>query len=243
MTNPFTIGIAGAALVAAYFINRSAKRRKEETARTDILTKSKEEVQKLIDQAKGGRLSMEDGRAQFLAIRQNYLDQVGQLTDKKTRNIAIATVRELDYQWSNVLQPLLLRSDRANELERIIVPTFGVGGQKQGDGLAYLHHREVILTQEMQRQVGVDRLRQAVPNYTPPASGGGDSGGGFSEEALEAFREMFANIKMTNVMVAGDDAADDLISRGDPNTFYSKTKLVVAKDGGKFLSAAARGMK
>jgi membrane protein implicated in regulation of membrane protease activity len=225
LTNPFTIGIAGAALVAAYFINRSAKRRKEEEERSKILLGSKTQMEQLIATAKSGRMTVEEGRAQYLVIRQNYLQQVGQLTDSKTRRIAEATVREIDYQWSSILMPMLQKGERARDLERAIVPTFQSGGQMDYDGLAYIHRREVVLNESQQRQVGIERLRGAVPNYRPPASAqqAGSTPGG---------RPVF---KMAAVLVAGEDAADELISRGDPNTFYEKVYLKVGEDGGQML--------
>jgi hypothetical protein len=125
---PFLLPAAAAALIAAYFIGRSNERRKEETQRTQILTDAKSQLLQLVEQAKHGNLSEFEAKAAAQSIRSQYIAQVSQLKDKKTRDIALATVRELDYIINNQLIPAAKESDKAKERDKAIVPTFSRGG-------------------------------------------------------------------------------------------------------------------
>ncbi len=125
--NPFIAAAGGALLVAAYFIGKSKKRKQEEKLRTQILTDSKAKINEIIKQVKSGRMDGDSAMAQAQSVRAEYLTQVGQLKDKKTRKIAEATVRELDYLINSVLQPAIQAQVKRKEIEAKLVPEFAGG--------------------------------------------------------------------------------------------------------------------
>jgi hypothetical protein len=127
LTNPFTIAAAGALLVGAYFLNRNKVRRAEEKQRTQILGDAKTQLNAILNQVRGGNLDSVSALSQADAIRKQYLDSVGQLKDKKTRNIAIAVVRELDAIIEQIKTAGRV-ADFAKAQDDAFVPTFDGGG-------------------------------------------------------------------------------------------------------------------
>lgn len=125
---PFLAPVAAAALVGAYFWGRSKKRRQEEEARTKILVDSKDKLNDILRRVRSGNMSGDDAIAQAQAIRASYLEEVNKLTDKKTRNIAIATVRELDYIINNQIKPEAARAERRKTVNDALIPTYATGG-------------------------------------------------------------------------------------------------------------------
>jgi len=117
-------GLVG--LIAGY-INRTKLRRQEEVERTTILTDSKKQMQAIIDALRGGNLDSTSALAQAQTIRDSYIQQVSALKDKKTRNIALATVRELD-QMIEQIKTEGARADYAKAQQNAFVPTFAQGG-------------------------------------------------------------------------------------------------------------------
>lgn len=218
---------APALLLAGYFINRSAKRRQQEQQRTQILTDSKMQLQSILDNLKGGKMDSATALTSAAAIRQNYLNQVGQLSDSKTRNIAITTVRELDYMISNI-RTEGARADAAASLEGSIVPTFssggyvgasggmyggvqftGFGGSSYADHIpAMLTREEVVLNhQNIMNLGGYDAMRRAgvrginmtprLPDTSSRAFQGMGAGSGTSAATYNIFA---GNEKMANAI-------------------------------------------
>lgn len=128
---PFLLPIAGALLIGSYFIGRSKQRRKDEQLRTQILTDAKSRINQLVAAVKGDRMDGEDALLQAAQIRGEYLQQVGQIKDKKTRRIAEETVRELDYLINNVLKPAVAEQANRKEFVNQFVPTYDLGGRAE----------------------------------------------------------------------------------------------------------------
>ena len=235
--------IAIAALVGAHFLARNKQRRKEEEQRTQILGDAKTKIDQIIAQVKSGRLDSGSAIAQALAIRQEYLNQVGQLKDKKTRNIALATVREIDAKIE-VLKSEAARADRAAETDRILTPTFDIGGTLASQGYrapsgggyypALIHSDETVITPAARAALGGSRAmaRAGVRGYSDGSmsrSGGGNSfGPGFSPE------ELFKNVVL--LVVPDEDTADAFITRARPDTIAVKVRTHVQKRGRQGLA-------
>lgn len=240
---PIIAPIAIAALIASYFINRSALRRKEEDLRSSILVKARNDIDAIIAQVKAGRLDGTSAIAQALAIRQQYLSDVGQLKDTKTRNIAIATVRELDARIST-LRSEALKANRAADIDTALVPTFRNGGDAimafAGGGsyrtsqggpsgidyiLAMLGNDETVVTPGVRAALGGDRrMRQLnVRGYNDGRAPRGrsmqdaGSGGGGAPPVIKA----------AFYMVPDEATADAMIKASAPDVIAQKLRVHV----------------
>lgn len=131
LLNPFTIGAAAALLVGAYFLNRNKQRRKDEELRASILTDSKGKLLQILSNVNADRMDGAEAIAQAGAIRSEYLTQVGQIKDRKTRRIAEETVRELDAIISQINEAVK-RQDKRKEFENKFTPTFADGSVSGG---------------------------------------------------------------------------------------------------------------
>lgn len=126
-TAGIALAIAPLLLLGSYFLGRSKRRRQEEKQRTQILTDAKKQLTDILNQTRAGQLDSVSALSQANAIREQYLQQVGQLKDSKTRNIAIQTVRELD----SIIEQIKVAgraSDFAAAQDDAFVPTFAGAG-------------------------------------------------------------------------------------------------------------------
>lgn len=128
LTNPFTIAAAPLLLATAFFVGRSRQRRREEEQRTSILLDAKSRINELISAVKADRLEGTEALAKAAQVRADYISQVSQLRDRKTRNIALATVRELDYLINNQLRPAADTQTSRRKAYEEFIPTFAGGG-------------------------------------------------------------------------------------------------------------------
>lgn len=127
-SNPLTAIAGGALLVGAVLLGRQAARRRDETTRNQLTLDSKAQLNKLLDAVNRDKMSAADALSQAEQIRADYMTQAGQLKDKKTRNNALATVRELDYVI-NQIKDAGIRQDKRKELDAKLVPEFAGGVQ------------------------------------------------------------------------------------------------------------------
>lgn len=186
-----TLGIGAAvALFAAWAIGRSAKRRKEETARDGAIRAANSAVDDIIKQLRAGDVTTEQALAGANQIRQQYLDQMSQLTDKKTRNHALATVREIDYRINLIKQigPEVMSKQAAAERLRPEFETGGVVAGALGTRQHIVAHAgEIIINSSQQtpqvmaalHMAGVPDVRGVVAmgnNQQSGGSGGGNTG-------------------------------------------------------------------
>ncbi len=123
-----TLGVGAAvALIGAYFIGRSKKRREEEKIRTAIKGDSLTQLNEILRQVKNDRLDGAGAISQSTQIRAQYLTEVGKLKDKKTRGIAQKDVSALDSVISQIRVAADSQDARAKIAARLI-PTFQTGG-------------------------------------------------------------------------------------------------------------------
>jgi hypothetical protein len=130
LTNPITAVVGGALLIGAVLIGRKKQRDKDEKTRTQVLGDSKTQLQSILKNVQRDRMDGVSAIAQAQQIRQDYLTQVGQLKDSKTRNIAMATVRELDYIIRQI-EIASTQQERRVEFDRNLIPEFQGGGVVQ----------------------------------------------------------------------------------------------------------------
>lgn len=233
---PIIAPIAIAALIASFFINRSALRRKEETLRSDILIKARNDIDALITQVKGGKLDGASAVATAMAIRQQYLTDVGQLKDSKTRRIAQETVRELDYRI-NILKGAAAKADAAVETDKLLVPTFADGGifrasdvsfrttmggfSRRDRHLALLADDETVITPQHRAALGGNAAfaRAGVPGYSDGRSPARTSTSG---------AELFKNAVF--LVVPDEDTADAFITNARPDVLVRKVRTHVKRN-------------
>jgi tape measure domain-containing protein len=127
-SNPITAIVGGALLVGGILLKRNMQRRADEKTRTDILLSAKDQLRDLVKGLRGGGLDSAAALSQATSIRQQYLDAVAQLKDKKTRDIATATVRELDWIIENEVKPAAAQAEARGARAAAFSPTFNQGG-------------------------------------------------------------------------------------------------------------------
>lgn len=177
-SNPITAIIGGALLVGAIAIGRNKQRRRDETTRNQILGDSKTQLLNLVSQVQRDKMDGASALSQAEQIRSQYMEQVSQLKDKKTRDIAMATVRELDFIINSKLKPAIGAQETRREIDdKLIatynsggrVPTFDSGGIGRIKGgfdardslLVRVSHGETILTPHQAAIVGYENLQRA----------------------------------------------------------------------------------
>lgn len=244
-----TAGLALAAapllIAGAWLLGRNKLRRQEEKQRTQILVDAKGKVQALIDQVRGGSLDSASAIAQAQAIRQDYLNQVGQLKDRKTRNIAIATVREIDYMIDTLKREGNI-AETAAERMKLLVPTFATGGNisyvaRQGgfsrpsDENFYIAKRddEVVLSARdiaaigghgVLARAGVRGVQNTSYNQSSGLNARSVSFGHNSPATSQNPNYLF-------VIVADDKVADDMVARAKPGTVARKMRVHTRETG------------
>ncbi len=249
-SNPLTVIAGGALLIGAVLLGRNSRRRQEERQRTQILGDAKTQLQKILNDVQRDRMDGESGLAAAQSVRDQYLQAVGQLKDRKTRDIAIATVRELDALIAQIRQAAAAQS-RRRELDAQLVPEFAGGGVTssaysygQGRGgvvsgvdmghdsvLARLRPNEMVLNTHQQRQAaslyGGDVFRNiGVPGY---ASGGGGYYGKIPSTMSP--KTSGKSISTTVILVADEDYAKQLAKQTGGEIINMSATALKNKDG------------
>lgn len=247
-SNPITAAVGGALLIGAILLGRNSARRQAEKQSTAIRTDAKGKLQDILNQVRRGQLPTATAMQQANAIRASYLDEVGKIKDRKTRNIGLALVRELDAIIAQITSEGA-RQDQARELDKIIVPTFATGGGgtafRRYNGLvgdrgygagdvipAFIDRTETVINAaQRERLGGAEAMRRAgVPGYgtqpapsvqPPPSLSTG--GGNFTDAPSN-------NVTFMAVIVADDETADELVARARPGTVAKKVVLARRDD-------------
>jgi tape measure domain-containing protein len=120
------VGAAIGAIVG--FLGSGGQRKKDEKARSVAMSDAVSSIKNLVDKVRGDRIDGADAIGQAADIRANYLTQVGQLKDNKTRKIALRSVSEIDY-YIGTLKSESARQTQRKERLQSLVPTFADGGQ------------------------------------------------------------------------------------------------------------------
>ena len=123
--------IAAALLIGAFFINRSKKRREEEKIRNQAMLEALPALEDLLKQVKTDKIDGTEALTRADEIRKTYIEQMSQLKDKKTRNIALKDVSRLDAVISQIKVAAANQKVRRETNDRI-VPTYATGGVGNG---------------------------------------------------------------------------------------------------------------
>lgn len=148
-------------------LNRNRRRRREEGIRNQAMLDAFAGIDKLIEQVKGDKIDGDSALDQAQGIRQKYLDDMNQLKDKKTREIALRDVSRIDTKIQQLKGAIADQVARGERLE-LLVPTFAAGGVRNpvgyqggfGPQMAIFNERgpEYILSAETTRNMGVANL-------------------------------------------------------------------------------------
>jgi tape measure domain-containing protein len=221
LTNPFTIGAGVALLAGAMILSRNKKRQEEEKVRNQATLDSKGQLDDLIRQVRNHRTDPMAALGQAADIRSKYMADMSQLKDKKTREHALLTVRELDYKIGQ------LRSAASNSLNdnarANITAAFATGGVVPGlpgePRLIMAHGGEIIASLAHQSDDFVASAREAgIPGVR-----GGDGGG--------SGRNVSLNVELH----VGTDTRDKLVvggmeSEAGYNVNVKQTKTALRHD-------------
>lgn len=177
--------IGGALLLGSYLFGRSSARRKDEKIRAQALTDALKQLDDIITNVKNDRLDGAQALTQAQAIRDKYVQDMGQLKTKKTRDIALKDVSQIDAKIAELQAAVTNQAGRKERLA-LSVPTFADGGtlssfmlnnykhnplgyQQGGQAIGYFPEAnrmasfnergaEYILDAETTRNVGVNAL-------------------------------------------------------------------------------------
>ncbi len=217
MTNPFTIAAAGALLIGSHFLARNKLRREEETVRNTAILDAKGQIDDLIKQVRNHRTDPMSALSSAAEIRARYMDEMGKLKDKKTRNHALLTVREIDYkigQLRAAASGALNDNTRAN-----ITAAFATGGVVPGQPgeprLVLAHGGEVIASLAHQTPGFMAAARESgIPGVR-----GGEGGGGYGR-----------NVNLNVELHVGTDTRDKLVVDGMKSEKGYNVNLKQTKD-------------
>lgn len=127
LTNPFTIAAAGALLVGAYFVGRSAARRRDEKTRNQAMIDAFRQIDELITKVNNDQIDGASALQSAEQIRESYMQAMSQLKTKKTRDIALKDVSRIDAKIATLKAAIANQTLRKERLEQS-VPTFADGG-------------------------------------------------------------------------------------------------------------------
>lgn len=132
LTNPFTAIAAGALLIGAFAFSRNAARRHDERSRNQSMVDSLGQLNQILAAVKSDRMDGGQAIAAAVQVRAQYLASVGELKDKKTREIALKDVSRLDL----IIGQIRTEADRQlkrKEIDQKLVPEFNTGGVFKSD--------------------------------------------------------------------------------------------------------------
>lgn len=237
--------IAALLMLGTWLWGRSKLRRKEEKIRTEVLLDAKSQLKQLIDDVNHDRIDGSQALEQAKAIRQNYLDRVGQLRDKKTRNIAISAVRDLDSLINNDLTLAVGAQKKRQTTNQQIIPEFATGGIIPGVDKGYdsmlikARPGEVVLTKQHQMMLGGARTMGAIG--VPGFAFGGTVGGSQHQIGGDTYNytgNSGSNGDITIVLVADQKFAEDMTVKGEKKIINIVSDNI--GDRGKIYHTAAK---
>lgn len=172
--------VAAPLLVGAYLLSRNAQRRREETERNQLIGDANTQIETLIRQVRNHQTDPASALSQATEIRTNYLQQAGQLRDKKTRNHALLTVREIDYRITQLRSAATVALN--DNTRRNITSAFATGGVVSGQRgeprLILAHGGEIIASLANQTPELVQAAADAgIPAVRSSPDGGGSRSG------------------------------------------------------------------
>jgi hypothetical protein len=204
LTNPFTIAVAGALIVGAIIWGINSRRRKDEKTRNQAMLDSFKTLDDLLKKVNSDQMDGAAAVDQATQVRKQYVDQMSQLKDKKTRNIALKDVSRIDDKIAQIRAASDQQTAR-KALDAKLVPTFADGGfvggagykvlggdgafmspfrgrvpgiyDRRDDFLARLTGNEVVLTPDVWMPIAPYLKQKRVPGF---AGGGMVDSSGFT---------------------------------------------------------------
>lgn len=119
--------IGGVMALGNWLFGRNKQRRQDERTRNQAMVDAFAALDKLISDVNSDRVDGASALSQAEDIRKNYLDQMSQLKDGKTRRIALADVHRIDAKIT-LLKAAVKSQDQRKEKLAMLVPTFADGG-------------------------------------------------------------------------------------------------------------------
>jgi hypothetical protein len=192
LTNPFTIAAAGALIIGAIIWGITSRRRREEKQRNQAMLDAFSQLDELLKQVNSDQIDGASAVNQANQIRKQYVDQMSQLKDGKTRRIALADVSRIDARIAQIKQAGEQQTAR-KALDAKLVPTFADGGKvgaagykvlggdgafmrpfngrvpgvydRKDDFLARLSGNEVVLTPDVWLPIAPYLKQKRVPGF------------------------------------------------------------------------------
>jgi hypothetical protein len=159
--------IAAALLIGGALLARNKRRREEEKIRNQAMLDALPALQELLKGVKTDKIDGTEALTRADEIRKQYVDQMSQLKDKKTRNIALKDVSRLDTVIAEIKIAAKNQSIR-RELDERMVPTYATGGV--GSGVIRISRGEDLFVPHAAGSFsGADIAAGGIPGY---ATGG-----------------------------------------------------------------------
>lgn len=170
LTNPITAIAAGALLIGAFAFSKNAARRRDERSRNQSMVDSLGQLNQILAAVKSDRMDGGQAIAAAVQIRAQYLSTMGELKDKKTREIALKDVSRLDVIINQIRNEANAQLNR-QEIDRKLVPEFATGMER---GLVpnMGHQRTLIKVRPGER---IDDVGLAQSFFVPGIDRGVDS--------------------------------------------------------------------
>jgi hypothetical protein len=176
---PFLAPIAGALLLGSFFIGRSQTRRKEETIRAGAINDTLAQLDNIKHLIEIHRLDGAEGLQRATSLRADYITQMSQLKDKKTRNIALSEVeKRIDPKIAQIRAAANIALNDNNR-DKLLIPEFATGGTVPGPFGA----PRLVLAHGGERFIG---LNASLPMYQTSSTSvtAGANGNGQSQNVL-----------------------------------------------------------
>ncbi|MBD0372782.1 MAG: phage tail tape measure protein [Pyrinomonadaceae bacterium] len=147
LTNPFTIAAAGALLIGAYFLNRNAQRRKNETARAQLNSDTYSRIIDVLNRTTRGELSLNDAMGEWGKIKSDYFASIAHY-DSKTKRIATDVwygQGGFEQSYLPLIQKAAKDAEEAKKRDDLLEPEFNMGGyvaRRFADGGTY--HSQLV---------------------------------------------------------------------------------------------------
>lgn len=119
--------IGGVIALGSVLFGRNKQRKADEKTRNTAMGDAFKAIDKLISDVNSDKIDGDSALSQADEIRKNYVEQMGQLKDGKTRRIALADVARIDAKISTLKSAVTGQQQRKDKM-LMLTPTFADGG-------------------------------------------------------------------------------------------------------------------
>ena len=127
MATGILAGVGVALMIGAYLFGKTKQRKADEKTRNQAMLDAFSALDDILKQVGSDQMEGAAAINQANQIRKQYLDQMSQLKDKKTRNIALKDVSRIDVKITQIKQAADQQTAR-KAMDAKLVPTFADGG-------------------------------------------------------------------------------------------------------------------